>query len=241
MPPDQPSTISVDDPNLQTARKRFKRTLLAWGIILGVVGILSTLVLRERYPLAALPWITTAALLVIGSQPAYLALVSVQWGLSIVALIPGIGGQLGPDPLSYVLESGLFEAVVLVAVRIIMVVTAFNQFLFYRLLYGTERMTGVEEGLPPIPPIIENKTDLLAEIARGSGLVAVLTAFVAGVFLRDRFSTLLLSLAVALATYAIGFGVGSAFSPTNRRSAALTGIGLGALGFLMAVIIARLI
>ena len=208
---------------------------------MAIVGVLSTLVLRERYPLAALPWIITAALLLIGLQPVYLALVAVQWGLSIVALIPGIGGQLGPDPLSYVFESGLFEAVVLVAIRIIMVVTAFNQFLFYRLLYGTERMTGVEEGLPPIPAIVENKTDLLAQIARGSGLFAVLAAFTAGVFLEDRFSTLLLSLAVGLATYAIGFGIGSAFSPTNRRGAALTGVGLGALGFLMAVIIARLV
>ena len=241
MPPDQPSMISADDPNLQTARKRFRRTMLAWGIILGLVGLLSTLVLRERYPLAALPWLITAALLLIGSQPAFLALVAVQWGLSIVTLIPGIGGQLGPDPLSYILESGLFEAAVLVAVRIIMVVTAFNQFLFYRLLYGTERMTGLEEGFPPIPPVIENRTNLLAQIARGLGLLAVFTAFIAGVFLRDQISTFLLPVAVGIATYAIGFGVGSAFSPTDRRGAALTGVGLGSLGFLMAMIIARLV
>jgi hypothetical protein len=55
------------------------------------------------------------------------------------------------------------------------------------------------------------------------------------------FGMLALSLSLSCAIFAIGLGVGSAFSPTTRRSTALLGVGLGALAYLVAIALGSMI
>ncbi|TFH34918.1 MAG: hypothetical protein E4G99_08505, partial [Anaerolineales bacterium] len=128
--------LSVESPNLQLAASRLQRAMRIWAIFFAAMGLLLVGLLRQTYPTAPVIWFTGAALLIFSRQPVLLALVALQWGLSLTTLIPGVAQITGPDPLSYLFDSGTLETLVLVGVRLVMMVTAVNQFLFYRMLYG---------------------------------------------------------------------------------------------------------
>ena len=233
--------LTTDDPNLQLAATRLQRTLRIWAFLFAGMGLLLTGTLRFEYPTASIVWFGTALLLAVSRQPAYLALVAIQWGISLITLIPGIAVITGPDPLSYLFQSGLLETLVLVGVRLVMIVTAINQFLFYRMLYGTESIKELHPDLTPIPEVVPNRTTELAVAGRLIGFIGILLTLLS-VPLRSRgWEPHLLNLAIGCATVAMGFGLGTAFSPIKRRSVALMSIVLGGFAFMLAILIARIL
>lgn len=223
------------------AVRRLRRTLIIWALIYTGMALLSLFALRQNYPLAFLPWFIGAVLFVTRVEPIYLSLVAVQWGISLITLIPGVSYFIGPDPLSFIFDSGFLEILVLIGVRLVFIFTSFNQFLFYRLLYGSEKMTGASDDLPDIPEVIPNRSNRFAALSRILGLGGMFIAIAAPSILRGDLVDPALSLAIYVGTYAIGFGLGAAFSPTDRRSVALSGVGFGSLAILMALIISRVI
>jgi hypothetical protein len=205
------------------------------------MGLLLLGTLRAEYPTASIIWFGSALLLILSRQPAFLVLVSIQWGMSLTSLIPGVAQITGPDPLSYLFDSGVLETLVLVGVRLVMVVTAVNQFLFYRMLYGTDSIHGLHPDLSPIPEVIPNRTSQIAITGRLLGFLGVFLTLLS-IPLRDRgLDTDLLNLALGSSTVAMGFGLGVAFSPTQRRGTALIGIILGGFAFMLAILIARIL
>jgi hypothetical protein len=223
------------------AVRRLRRTLIIWALIYTGIALLSFFALRQNYPLAFLPWFIGAVLFVTRVEPIYLSLVAVQWGISLITLIPGVSYFIGPDPLSFIFDSGFLEILVLIGVRLVFIFTSFNQFLFYRLLYGSEKMTGASDDLPDIPEVIPNRSNRFAALSRILGLGGMFIAIAALSILRGDLVDPAISLAIYTGTYAIGFGLGAAFSPTDRRSVALSGVGFGSLAILMALIISRVI
>lgn len=223
------------------AVRRLRRTLIIWALIYTGMALLSFFALRQNYPLAFLPWFIGAVLFVTRVEPIYLSLVAVQWGISLITLIPGVSYFIGPDPLSFIFDSGFLEILVLIGVRLVFIFTSFNQFLFYRLLYGSEKMTGASDDLPDIPEVIPNRSNRFAALSRILGLGGMFIAIAALLILRGDLVDPAISLAIYTGTYAIGFGLGAAFSPTDRRSVALSGVGFGSLAILMALIISRVI
>jgi len=210
-------------------------------MIFAGMALLSFIALRQDYPLAFLPWFIGAVLFVTRVEPIYLSLVAVQWGISLITLIPGVSIFIGPDPLSFIFDSGVLEIIVLIGVRIIFIFTSFNQFLFYRLLYGSEKMTSVGVDLPDIPEVIPNRSNRFAALARILGLSGVFISIATLSILGGNLADPALGLAIYTGTFAIGFGLGAAFSPTDRRIVALSGVGFGALAILMALILNRVI
>ena len=164
------SSIPTSDPNLIMAVRRLRRTLIIWALIFAGMALLSFFALRQNYPFAFLPWFIGALLFATRVEPIYLSLVAVQWGISLITLIPGVSYFIGPDPLSFIFDSGMLEILVLVGVRIVFIFTSFNQFLFYRLLYGSEKMTGASDALPDIPEVIPNRSNRFAALSRILGL-----------------------------------------------------------------------
>lgn len=206
-----------------------------WALLFAAMAAVAWITLGETHPLTALSWLGAALLFVVGSQPALLVLAAVLWGLSIASLIPGASVLLGPDPLSTLFDGSLAETIVLVFVRAVFAVMAMNQFLFYRLLYGTARMSGLKETLPDIPEVIPNRTSMLSRISAALAVLAL-----AGVALGwsgpgNAPTRYILHGSAIFASYAVGFGLGSAFSPTDQRGLALFGVFFGALGFLLAL------
>lgn len=205
------------------------------------MGLLLQGTLRTEYPTASILWFGSALLLFISHQPALLALVAIQWGISLTTLIPGVALITGPDPLSYLFDSGVLETLVLIGVRLVMIVTAVNQFLFYRMLYGTESIQALYPDLTPIPAVIPNQTGRIAISGRLLGFLGILLTLLS-VPLRSRgMDAHLLNLALGSSTLAMGFGLGVAFSPTQRRGTALTAILLGGFAFMLAILIARIL
>jgi hypothetical protein len=227
------NTLAHDHPNLLQARKRLRRVLWGWAGISAAVGILMLLGERAQYPLASLPWFATAILLTLSIQPPLLALAAVLWGISLTTLMPGLGNLVGHDPLGALFGGGLMENLAIVLVRILLLIMSWNQFMFYRMLYGTANIEGLDSSLPSIPEIIENRSDRIAVAAPVLGLIGVSAAVLA--LISKNLDTVLFSSAIAYSTciFAIGFGLGAAFSPTYRRKAALLGTGLGLLAFLL--------
>jgi hypothetical protein len=123
-------------------------------------------------------------------------------------------------------------------VRVILLVTAWNQFLLYRLLYGTEAATGLDPSLPSIPEMIPNHSDLLALASRALGAVSLIASMAAGTS-AGSWSSYLLGFGISLSVIGLGLGLGAAFSPTRRRAAALTGAGLSAFSFVASLAIGR--
>ena len=223
------------------AVRRLRRTLIIWALIFAGMALLSFFALRQNYPLAFLPWFIGAVLFATRVEPIYLSLVAVQWGISLITLIPGVSYFIGPDPLSFIFDSGFLEILVLIGVRLIFIFTSFNQFLFYRLLFGSEKMTVDSDDLPDIPEVIPNRSNRFAVLSRILGLGGIFISIAAPSILGGDLADPALSLAIYAGTYAIGFGLGAAFSPTDRRSVALSGVGFGSLAILMALIISRVI
>ncbi len=232
-----PATLSATDPNLLLAEKRLRRILRIWAGLFILMGFASFSVLRGEHPFSAAAWIAIALLLAVGGQPAYLAPVAVHAVLSLVPLLPGLSAVLGPEPLSAIVGSSGFETVGLALVRLGLMITAWNQFLFYRMLYGTQSATGLDPDLPDIPEIVPNRTDQIALAAAVLGIVGLALAW-SGSFLGPVDLTRhTRDLAIGLGSIAIGLGLGASFAPTRRRSLALAGIALGMLSFLSAIAI----
>jgi hypothetical protein len=236
-----PETLPIDHPNLQLARRRLQRTQWLWALLLGAMGWLSYGVLRLEHPLAFLPWAAAAILLVIEPQPILLGLVALIWALSLANLIPGVASLLGPDPLTLLFDPGSLETLVVIFVRLVIVVTAMNQFLLYRMLYGTRSTAGLETDMPDIPEIVTNRADGYALAAAILGMLSILVDLSAVPLAPRGLGFQALGISLYLAVFAIGLGVGSAFSPTRRRSASLAGIGLGAAAYLIAIALGGMI
>ncbi len=236
-----PETLSQDHPNLVIAMKRLRRSLWAWAGLFVLIGGITFAVLNDSYPLAALPWFASAVLLLVGIQPAYLALVAVQWGLSILTLIPGVNSVIGPDPFTVLFDLSLVESIALSVVRILLLMMAWNQFMFYRMLYGTETASGLDDDLPAIPEVIPNKSDLLARISQLMGILGLLVLWGALLIQAVILSRDLATLGYACAIYAIGLGVGVVFSPTRQRKVALSGIGIGTIVILSLILVSQFV
>ncbi|HKZ55848.1 MAG TPA: hypothetical protein VJ123_10230 [Anaerolineales bacterium] len=239
MKPALTTSLSPETPTLILATQRFRRILWGWAATFLAMAALDFALLGTRFPVPALVWLAGALLLALGRQPAFLALVAVQWGLSLTALHSGFQAAFGPDPLGMVFRGEAVENVVLGAVRVLLMVMAWSQFLFYRMLYGTAGASGLDKDLPSIPEMIPNRTDQMAAFSRLAGFLAICAALVALILPLQGVVRLLAAPALGLATYAIGLGIGAAFSPIHRRVVALIGIGLGVVGFLLALAAGR--
>lgn len=233
--------ISPDDENLVAAAKRLRRILLIWATLFAALGLLTLIGWRGSLPIAALPWLAGALALAISSQPVMLAYVAITLGISLVALIPTVNQTFAVDPVALLFAIGNIELIALAVIRLILLIMAWNQFLFYRMLYGTENSTGLNPNWAAIPEVVPNRTDKLAVISRWIGFTAIISALLS--FPLDNFALAKVPLIIAFgcAELAIGIGVGVAFSPTTRRGIALTGAGLGVIAFMMVLSISRVL
>jgi hypothetical protein len=218
-----------------------KRTMWLWALLVAAMGVLTLGATDGSYPLITFSWFVTAALLVVGRQPVFLALAAVQWGLSLASFAPGFQELLGPDPLVSLFEPSTLEIIVLIVVRVVFMASTWNQFLLYRLLYGTEAGYGLEEGKAEIPEIIPNRSNRLAWAARLIGFCALAASLIAIPLRTSAIARHLLSGTVAGSILAIGLGLGVSFSPTHKRRTALIGVALGIIAFFLAALILQII
>ncbi len=228
----EPQALAIDHPGLVHAAGRLRRALWVWAGLFAGMGLLAFTTIGRTHPMVAISWLAMAIVLVIDRQPASLALVSAQWGLSLIVVVPGVAAAFGGDPITISLGGTLPEVLGLSVVRVILMVTAWNQFLFYRMLYGTADASGLDQSLPPIPEVIRNRSNTLAWLSRLAGFLAVSVVLAALALRATGPVDPWLSLALLLSTLALGFGLGAAFSPTQRRGQALVGVGLGLAAFL---------
>lgn len=234
-------SLPVDHPNLQKAAARFQRISWVWAALLAGMGVLTLLITGQQHPTDPIPWFLAAGLVAITYQPAALALVTTLWAFPLIALLPGADQAFGPDPMRTLMTGGSLELIGVLLVRLGSAVTAWNQFQFFRLLYGTEGSAGIDAQLPPIPEVIPNRTTLLARagglcaiVAIGAGLAAFAPSFVAA-------AGELLRVAFWFAIMAIGLGLGVTFSRTASRPTALAATGLGLAGLLLALAAGRVL
>ena len=226
--------LTSEHPNLRHAATRLRRTLWIWAALAAGMGLITAAPAGGAELVPALGWLAAAALMALFAQPVLLALTAVQWALSLVAWIPGVASVTGGDALTMLLQPGAFESVGLAIVRVLLAITAWNQFLFYRMLYGTGRAAGLDPNLPPIPEVVANRTDAWALASRLLGGVALVAALAAlGLSTPSRLTVIQAGL--LLASLALGLGLGAAFSPTTRRGAALLGAGFGGVSFVLAL------
>ncbi len=246
-----PQSLSPDHPNLQRAVSRLRRILLGWAALFVGMAALTFLAAPGVIPIQ---WLVGLALLIIsaapnpersksflGLQPALLGLVSVTWALSLLGLVPAVNEIFALDPIVLMFEAGFIESLALAFVRGILVVMAWNQLLFYRMLYGTQGTVGLEPGMPDIPEMVPNRTANLETYARWAGISGGLIILAAFIIPNNDLLLPLLTSALGAGMVAIGLGVGVAFSPTNRRSAALGSIVVGGLIFLASIVSARIL
>jgi hypothetical protein len=233
--------IPPDNEHLIAASKRLRRILLAWAALFAALGLLTLLALRGNLPIAALPWLAGALALAVSSQPVMLAYVAVTLGISLVALIPTINQTFAVDPVALLFGIGTIEIIALAVIRLILLIMAWNQFLFYRMLYGTEGASGLDPDWKTIPEVIPNRTDQLAVLARWFALAAIVFALLSFPLDNLGLARVPLVIAFGLVALAVGIGVGVAFSPTQKRRIALTAVGLGVLAFMMLLSISRVL
>lgn len=234
-----PAMTTVDHPNLLLAIGRLRRMQWVWAVLFAGLGGLALASTGLDQPFLPLTWIAIAAILVAAPQPIYLSLVAVAWGFSLIFLIPGISQTIGADPITRLLGGGPVEVVALAVVRLVLLVTAWNQFIFYRLLYGTQGAAGLEPSLAPIPSVIPNPSDRVAVWARLVGFLGLMAAVAAIPLSSATLRVNLLGAAYGGAVFAVGLGLGAAFVPTDRRGMALTGAVLGCLALLAALLVGR--
>ncbi len=226
--------LTSEHPNLRHAATRLRRTLWIWAALAAGMGLITAAPAGGAELVPALGWLAAAALMALFAQPVLLALTAVQWVLSLVAWIPGVARVAGADALTTLLQPGAFESAGLAIVRLLLAITAWNQFLFYRMLYGTGLAAGLDPNLPPIPEVVPNRTDAWALASRLLGGVALVAAL-AALGLSTPSRLIVIQAGLLLASLALGLGLGAAFSPTTRRGAALLGAGFGGVGFVLAL------
>jgi hypothetical protein len=236
--------LPTDHPHLRAARQRLRRTQWTWAILCTTVGGLSLIVALRlggeiQLIIAAVPWLASGALLGFGSQPAALALVAAQFALSLVLLLPGAAAAFGADPVAAVFGATGVEAAFIGLIRAVLAVTAWSQFHFYRILYGTASSSGLDPRLPAIPEVVPNRSNSFAAASRALGALALLAALSAFGLAGNDLGLYALGAGHAMSVLAMGLGLGAAFSPTTQRPSALTGIALGGLAFLAAVAAGR--
>jgi len=232
------TSVPPEHPNLQLALGRLRRTTWLWAVLFAALGGLSLASSRLAEPVLPLIWLVIAVLLVSRPEPAYLALVAVAWGFSLVFLIPGVRDALGSDPILRLFAVGTIETVALSVVRVLLLVTAWNQFQFFRLLYGTQGAAGLDAALPDIPEVVPNRAARLSIWARLAGFLGVMAAL-ASVPLPAEPGIALRGAAYGAAVFAVGLGLGSAFVPNPRRGMALWAVGLGSAALLAAMLVGR--
>ncbi|MFQ5932562.1 MAG: hypothetical protein ACE5MM_09150 [Nitrospiraceae bacterium] len=246
-----PQSLSPDHPNLLKAVSRLRRILIAWAALFAGMAVLTSLTAPGVVPIH---WLAGSALLILsaapdpspsgaylGLQPALLALVSVTWALSLLGLVPTINQVLALDPIVLMFEAGLIEGLALAFVRGILVLMAWNQFLFYRMLYGTSGTVGLEPGAPDIPVVVPNRTALLETYSRWAGISGGGIVIAAYIIPNSNLLLPLLSSSLGAGMVAVGLGVGVVFSPTDRRPAALGSIVVGGIVFVASIMSARLL
>ncbi len=226
--------LTSEHPNLRHAATRLRRTLWIWAALAAGMGLITAAPAGGAELVPAIGWLAAAALMALFAQPVLLALTAVQWALSLVAWIPGVARVAGGDALTTLLQPGAFESAGLAIVRVLLAITAWNQFLFYRMLYGTGRAAGLDPNLPPIPEVVANRTDAWALASRLLGGVALVAAL-AALGLSTPSRLIVIQAGLLLASLALGLGLGAAFSPTTRRGAALLAAGFGGVGFVLAL------
>lgn len=235
-----PKTLSTRDPNLLASVGRLRRAQQLWGVLLIALGVLTELAATSAHPVAGLPFIAIGLLAFRWAEPALLATVATLVAFSIVPTINPRITILGPDPLTSVASLSLVELVAYVIGKSLIVLTAANQFFLYRFLYGSEQATSDDPTQAIIPPMVPNRTDGLARWARAlalTGLAGAVAALALSAVGPAGFTPQLLAeIAGSLVVVAVGLGLGSAFSPTDERQAALTGVGLGVLAYTIAAV-----
>ncbi|MCH7587168.1 MAG: hypothetical protein IIC78_03895 [Chloroflexi bacterium] len=230
-----------DHPNILLAANRFRRIAFAWAGLSALVGLITLRMLSGSFPLAAVPWFICTLLLVSIQQPSGMALVTVLWGTSLLHLLPGVAALFGPDPLTLMFEVSTIEKIAFAVVRILLLLMAWNQFMFYRMLYGTSYFSGLPKDSPVIPEVIRNRNDSLARIALWLGVVSLLAVWGAGLIGVQEMALRLIAFAYICVLLSIGLGLGAVFSPTNRRRDALSAIGFGFISFLSMLVVARFV
>lgn len=230
-----PKTLSKKDPNLVEAVNRMTRAQRVWGLLLIGLGALTEWAGASGHPVAGLPLIAVGLFALVWAEPAVLAAVAVVVAFSIVPTVNPRLSILGPDPLRLALEGSVIELVAIVVGKVLIVLTAANQFLFYRFLYGTARATGDDPEMAIIPEMVPNRTNGLARSGRWIGLIGLALGAAGLLFVFTVPSAILTPLlgemAASLGVVALGLGVGCAFSPTDERTAALTSLGLGVVAY----------
>lgn len=199
------------------------------------MAVLTYIAMEPEHILRVAPWVAAALLFAFGRQPAYFAIASILWGLQVIHVVPGAEAALGPNPLSATLGSGALEKLGYAVLEAVMMVTAWNQFMFYRMLYGTRGFTGLDPDSPMIPEVIPNRTSFLAWTAFFLALGSMIAAAAAFPLARQAKSAWAVEAAMGLSEIAIGLGLGVAFSPTDRRRVALAGTFVGAAGFALSL------
>jgi len=226
--------LTPEHPNLRQAATRLRRTMWVWAALAAGMGVLTASQGMGGSLLPALGWFAAAVLTALFVQPVLLGLAAVQWALSLVTWIPGVALVVGGDALTTLLNPGAFESFGLALVRVLLAITSWNQFLFYRMLYGTGLAAGLDPSLPPIPEIVPNRTDTWALAARTLGCLALAAALLA-LALAAPARLPAIQVGLVLASLGIGLGMGTAFSPTGRRGVALLGVGVAVAAFVLAL------
>lgn len=237
--PTAPPAAAADHPNLLQAVGRLRRLQWLWAALFAALGGLTLAATRGTWPMLPLIWLAIAALLAGGPQPLALALVAVAWGTSMIFLVPGVQAVLGGDPITSLLSGGAVEVAAQAIVRFLLLVTAWNQFLFYRMLYGTSAASGLDARLAPIPEVLKNPSDATALWSRVIGFAGVLSALTAVPLSGSGAGRIVLGLSYGCAVFAIGLGLGSAFVPTQRRGMALAGVVLGVGAMVTTLVVGR--
>jgi hypothetical protein len=236
-----PKTLSKTDPALLAGVKRLQRVQQVWGVLLVGLGLFTEMAATSEHPVAGLPFIAVGLLAFRLAEPALLATVGTLMAFSIVPTINPRLTILGPDPVLILGAPSFLELLAIVVGKAIIVLTVANQFFLYRFLYGTSRASTEDPSQAIIPEMVPNRTNGLARWARWIAIAALIFAL-GSLLLRfvdpDPFiPRLWAEIGGSLATIAVGFGLGAAFSPTDLRRAALWGVSAGATAYVVASLV----